>query len=159
MIDRLWARIANMVSRWRVSSVDATQKCQQLTVDGAAVEHIEPFGFTSNPVPGAEAVVVAAGSDGDNEVAIVVGDRRYRVTGVESGGMCIYDASGHRIVLDSNGITIVVGDDGLQVQALASGASVGTNSGLVHGSGIDPFTGLTYFALGNTTAQIQAEKT
>lgn len=159
MIDRLWARIAGMVTRWRISAVDSSQKCQQITVDGVSVEHVEPFGFTSSPVPGAESVVVAAESDAGNQVAIVVGDRRYRITGVESGGVCLYDVSGHRVVLDSDGITIVVGDDRLQIQALASGPNGGTNSGLVHGSGVDPFTGLTYFALGNTTAQVKAEKT
>ena len=39
------------------------------------VKHIEPYGFTSNPIDGSECVVVNVGANSSNPVALVCGGR------------------------------------------------------------------------------------
>lgn len=98
-------RIANMLARGVVSLANSAGKMQVLQVallaeeSKDAVEHFEPYGFTSNPQPGAE--VVAAFLDGDRSHGIVLcaADRRYRVTGLQSGEVAIYTDEGDKIVL------------------------------------------------------------
>ena len=105
-------------NRGSVVRADSSPKMQVLQVvvyagdvrDG--VEHFEPYGFTSCPADapsdgrGAEAIVVDLGGCSDHPVAIVVGDRRYRVTGLAKGEVCIHDDQGQRIHLKRDGIEI-----------------------------------------------------
>ncbi len=71
------------------------------TADG--VEVFEPYGFTSAPVGGAEAVVVSVGGDPAHLIAVVVGDRRYRVKGLADGEVAIGTDSGAQVVLREDG--------------------------------------------------------
>lgn len=69
------------------------------------VEHFEPYGFTSEPKTGAEPLIVAL--DGDRDpIAICVADRRYRLTGLTSGEVALYDDQGQEVVLAREGIRI-----------------------------------------------------
>ena len=105
-------RITNMLSRGAVTMADAAGKMQTLQVSlladesKDAVEHFEPFGFTSCPKSGAE--VLAAFIDGDRShgVVIAVADRRYRVKSLKAGEVAIYDATGAIIKLTETGIQI-----------------------------------------------------
>jgi hypothetical protein len=55
--------------------------------------------------------------------------------------------NGGKVVIDKNGQGVELGQEGL-----------GPNDGVVHGSGIDPFTGISYTALGNTSSVVKAKK-
>ena len=44
------------------------------------------------------------------------------------------------------------------VDVASVGTSLGSTDEVVHGTGVDPFTGSTYKVLGNTTAKLRAEK-
>ncbi len=76
------------------------------------VEHFEPYGITSRvqdaPADGrgAEAIVIDLGGNSDHPVAIVVADRRYRVTGLAKGEVCIHDDQGQRITLKRDRILV-----------------------------------------------------
>lgn len=59
------------------------------------VERVEPFGLQSTPVDGAEAVLVRLGG---KHLAIVVGDRRYRVE-LAAGEVAVVNAHGLSIRL------------------------------------------------------------
>lgn len=76
------------------------------------VEHFEPYGITSRvqdaPADGrgAEAIVIDLGGCSDHPVAIVVGDRRYRIRGLKKGEVCIYDDQGQKVHLTRTGIVV-----------------------------------------------------
>jgi phage baseplate assembly protein V len=103
-------RIGNLLSRGVVAASSAATKMQTLQArlladeikDG--LEHFEAYGFTSNPLPGAE--VVAAFLDGDrsNGVILVAADRRYRITGLQAGEVAIYTDEGDTITLKRGGV-------------------------------------------------------
>jgi phage gp45-like len=137
---------------------DAPQEVQSDMPYGLRdIQRAQPFGLSSVPHQGAESLVLNIGPD--QSVAVVVSDTRYEIRGLVAGEVALHDAHGHSVRLTADGIVIVTGGDAVSVQALASAPSGATHSGVVHGTGIDPFTGLTYFALGNTTAQLKTEKT
>ncbi|WP_254309085.1 phage baseplate assembly protein V [Rahnella aceris] len=105
--------VTNMISRAVVTGVNAAKKCQALQVELMAdepkddVEHLEPYGFTSAPQLEAEAIALFPDGDRSHGVIIMVSDRRYRVTGLRNGEVCIYTDEGDTITL-KRGRTIEV---------------------------------------------------
>lgn len=66
----------------------------------------EPYGFTSEPHVGAEAIGLALGGDRDQTLAVVVTDRRYRPTDLKDGEVCVFDDLGRKIYLSRDGIRV-----------------------------------------------------
>lgn len=66
-------------------------------------ELVQPFGFASQPVAGAGAVVLNLNGDRSHSVAINVGDNRYRVE-VGAGEVAIYNQDGAKIHLKAGRI-------------------------------------------------------
>jgi phage baseplate assembly protein V len=105
----LATRIANSLARAVVQLVDDTKKLQLIqlgvladeTIDGA--EHHQPYGFSSVPLPGAEAVVVFPNGDRAHPLVIAASDRRYRPTGGAGGEVTVYNNTGAKVVIKSNG--------------------------------------------------------
>ena len=112
MPNPITQRIANLLSRGAVTLVNAANKLQTLQVsllseemkDG--VEHLEPYGFTSNPPVGAEVLVAFIEGDRSHGVAIVASDRRYRVQNLLPGEAALYDQWAHFIKFTQTGIVI-----------------------------------------------------
>jgi len=98
-------RLGNMVARGKVLAANSLGKLQILQLGLLAgetkdrVEHLEPFGFTAKPLPGAEHVTLFLDGDRSHGVTIVVADRRYRLQGLEDGEVALYNAHGHKVVL------------------------------------------------------------
>jgi phage baseplate assembly protein V len=147
MMERLKRRIQLMITRGVVSLVDSESALQMLQVKtiGAVpldgVEHFEPYGFTANPHPGAEAITLSAGGRMGHEVAVCVADRRYRLVGLEGGEVAIYDDLGQFIALKRDHIhvkspKVVVesdninwgGEDGAKVARVGDRVNVGSGS-------------------------------
>ncbi len=63
------------------------------------VEHFESYGFTSHPLPGAEAITLFLNGDRSHGVTVVVADRRYRLQGLIAGEMAIHDDQGQKVHL------------------------------------------------------------
>jgi phage baseplate assembly protein V len=105
-------RVGMMVGRAVLSAIDDSQQFQSLQVDlldsetADDVEHFQPYGFSSNPFPGAEALHLAVGGLRSHGVIICAGDRRYRLTGGAPGEVVMYDDQGQKVHLQRAGILI-----------------------------------------------------
>lgn len=103
-IRQVGAGVSNMIARGLVSLANSATKMQSLQLRLTArevkdnVEHFEPYGFTSCPLEGAEAVAVFVGGDRSHGVVLVVGDRRYRLKGLLPGELALYSDEGDSIV-------------------------------------------------------------
>lgn len=104
--------LANMAARASIVLANSAGRVQRLQVrllSGEAksdLDHAEPYGFTACPHPGAEAVTLFFGADRSHGVAVVVGDRRYRLQGLAAGEVALYDDLGQKVHLTRAGIVI-----------------------------------------------------
>ena len=114
-------RLGNMVARGAVSAVNSASKMQSLQLRLMAdeakdnVEHFEPFGFTSKPLPGAEHVTVFMDGDRSHGITVVVADRRYRLTGLQDGEAALHDAYGNKAHFKKDGTLAVVASTKVQI--------------------------------------------
>lgn len=94
-----------MLVRGVVALASSVKKLQTLQVrllagevrDG--LEHLEPYGFTACPHPGAETLAAFLNGDRSHGVVIVAADRRYRLQGLAPGEVAIYTDEGDKIHL------------------------------------------------------------
>jgi len=70
------------------------------------IEHREPYGFTSRPHKGADAIVVAFGGNISHSLALMISDRRNRLKDLAEGEVALFDDQGQSIVLRRSGIEI-----------------------------------------------------
>ncbi|MEW5942530.1 MAG: phage baseplate assembly protein V [Pseudomonadota bacterium] len=109
MLAPLSRRLRLMASRAVLSLIsDATgmQIVQVKLLNGEVrdgIERVQNYGFTSVPLPGAEAIFLSLGGDRDHGIVITADDRRYRVKGLQGGEVAIYTdedkaAGEHRIL-------------------------------------------------------------
>ncbi len=132
LLDPIVTKIRMMLARGVLALVDDARKMQAVQVKGMAgealndVEHPQPYGFTSNPLPGAEAFMMFPGGDRSHGIALVIDDRRYRLKPLGSGEVAIYSHEGHSVVL-KNGRLVQVDCDDLVINASAS-VSINTSS-------------------------------
>ncbi|WP_443700649.1 phage baseplate assembly protein V [Pseudomonas sp.] len=95
--------LTRMLVRGTVVLVDSARKLQSLQMRLTAgevkdsVEHFEPYGFTSNPLPGAEGIAAFIGGDRSHGVLLVVADRRYRIQEMKPGEVAIYTDEGDKV--------------------------------------------------------------
>lgn len=105
LLRSLRTSIYTLIGRAVLHAVNAAPGCQTLQVQVLAdetqddVEHVEPYGFTSNPLPGAEGVVLNVGGRRGAAVGFNFGNRGFRVVGLKSGEVCIYTDEGDKITL------------------------------------------------------------
>lgn len=120
-IRRLRVRVENTVARAIVTVVSDAQKLQSVqlgVVAGETVddgERFQQYGFSSVPMPGAEAVVVFPGGDRGHPLVVAVDDRRYRPRDGEPGDVRLYHKDGAIITLRENGDIVVSAKSGGQV--------------------------------------------
>ena len=92
-----------MLVRGTVVLVDSARKLQALQMRLTAnevkdsLEHFEPYGFTSNPLAGAEGIAAFIGGDRSHGVLLVVADRRYRIQELKPGEVAIYTDEGDKV--------------------------------------------------------------
>lgn len=113
-------RIDMVIRRSTVGRSDDGQNMQEMQAEIFAdevkdgVERFQPYGFTSNPDDGAEAIVAALGGNTDHTVILVVDDRRVRLKGLEKGEVAVYHKSGSKVHMKNDGsIVILQADAGL----------------------------------------------
>lgn len=108
LLAPLSRRLRLMASRAVLSLIsDATgmQIVQVKLLNGEVrdgIERVQNYGFTSVPLPGAEAIFLSLGGDRDHGIVITADDRRFRIKGLQGGEVAIYtdeDKAGadHRI--------------------------------------------------------------
>ena len=104
--------LSNLLARAVVRGLNTAQKCQMLQIEMAGgegksdIEHMEPYGFTAAPILGAEAVAAYFDGDRSHGVVLVVSDRRYRIKGLKSGEVAVYDDQGQSVTLTRSGIVV-----------------------------------------------------
>ena len=112
MSDALEGRVRMMVSRAIVRLVDDERRAQECQVEllddevADGMERFQQYGLTSHPFPGAEAVVVCVGGTRSHGIIIAVEDRTYRLSGLETGEVALYDDQGQVVHLKRDGIHI-----------------------------------------------------
>lgn len=96
----IYRRIRLLLTRGVGHLVNPSSKMQTMQVellegevlDG--VEHFEPYGFTSNPFPGFEAIGASQGGRRGLTVVLVAADRRYRKKNLASGEVALFTDEG-----------------------------------------------------------------
>lgn len=95
------------------------------------LEHVEPYGFTTEPFKDGEtdAVVVNLNENKSHSLVVMINDHRYRLTGLKDGEVCMYDDKKRKIYLKREGIEIDGVDDPVEVHTngdikVKSGANI-----------------------------------
>lgn len=169
LLRPLATKLANVVGRGVVQRVNDGRKLQLVqlgvlateTVDGngEGAEHFQPYGFASVPLAGAEGVVLFPNGDRGHPLAVVIADRKYRPTGGEPGQVTVHHYKGAKMTMLENGnVEVTPGPGGKIVFAGADTGPGLTSEGVVVGTGIDPFSGQTYNALGSASSNVFAKK-
>jgi phage baseplate assembly protein V len=115
-------RVRLMVSRAVVRLVDSSRRVQVLQAGLLAgetrdnLECFEHYGFTSNPLPGMEAAVMFIGGDRSSGVVVAVGDRQFRLRGLEPGEVALYTDEGDSLVF-KRGRTVELSTLHVQISA------------------------------------------
>ncbi|MBF6030839.1 phage baseplate assembly protein [Pseudomonas sp. P115] len=97
--------LMNLLVRGTVVLANSAKKMQALQMRLLAgevkdnLEHFEPYGFTSRPLPGAEGITAFLGGDRSHGVVLVVADRRYRILAMEEGEVAVHTDEGDKIHL------------------------------------------------------------
>lgn len=81
------------------------------------VERVQQYGLTSNPLPGADVVLLAIGGSRDHPVAIAIDDRRHRLTGLQPGEVAVYSDEGDSVVLKRGRIVEVTAGTRLDIKS------------------------------------------
>jgi phage baseplate assembly protein V len=113
-------RVQMMVSRAVVNLVNDGGAMQIVQVSMLAdevddAEHFQPYGFTSSPPGGSEAVVVFPQGNRDHPIVVVVADRGSRFAGLAPKDSALYTDKGNRVHVKSadGSIAVVPVDAGL----------------------------------------------
>jgi phage baseplate assembly protein V len=114
LIRPLSTRTVNMVARATLQLVDDSAKMQRIQIGGVLggpypdVEHVQPYGFSSVPLAGADTVLtIFPNGDRGHPIVVAVGDRRYRPTGGEPGEVTVYNNTGASIHITKDGDILV----------------------------------------------------
>ena len=102
------------------------------------VERWQDYGFTSHPLPGAEAIVLGLGGNTDHGAVIKVDDRRYRLRSLAQGEVALYDDQGQVVHLKRDKSIHIYGCDRLTVEAavqITIDTPLLTVSGDIHADG------------------------
>ena len=132
-------RVALTAARGTLEEADDRPLMQEVRVrlfhneEADTVEHFHPYGFTAIPkkptkdgqkLRKAEAVVVFQNGNRSHPLAIVIGDRRYRLKAGKEGEVAIHDDQGQKVHLTRTGIVVDGGTDKLPVTLLSGNATV-----------------------------------
>ncbi len=105
MMDKILRKIFDLISRAGVTGKKGDRPLRTLQTEHLSndvredVEHLEPYGFTSEPHLGAEVLAASLNGDRNHTVAIIVSDRRYRIKNLKDGEVAIYDDLGKLVIL------------------------------------------------------------
>ena len=127
--------------------------------------------WTPPPEPGDEVAILFEGGDPRSAVCIGVlpsgdteegsGDWSLPAS-IVSEPEAVHILGTARVIIDSAGDLFARSATKAQVVAPLvelGDAALAPTDGIVHGAGIDPFTGASYFALGNASARVRAART
>ena len=106
LLEPLRRRMAVMIGRCILSALDSAPGVQSAAVTIMAdenmkgVEYMEPYGFTSAPLVGAEGLILNIGAQRGACVALCLGNRKFRLRGLKSGEVALYTDEGDKLVFE-----------------------------------------------------------
>lgn len=118
-IGPLKRKVLQSITRGVVQAINDSGGLQSLQVSLLAdelhseVDRVQNYGFTSNPLPGAEGVFLSVGGAREHGVVVVVDDRRFRLKPLASGEVAMYTDEGDKIhfkrgnIIEINSLTQV----------------------------------------------------
>lgn len=137
-IQKIYLRMMSMFGRGRITLVDDTGGTQTAQVVLGPLEtrdgmpRMAEYGFASNLPADTDAVVVCLGGDRSRGIIIATGHQIYRLKGLKTGEVAIYDDLGQKVHLTRTGI--VVDGGGLPV-TVQNTPSITHDSPTVHCTG------------------------
>jgi len=123
LLAPLRQRIALLLARGighLTNSATAVQTLQVELLKGEVldgIEHIEPYGFTSNPQPGHEVLAASLAGNRKHTVVLVAADRRYRKKNLAPGEAALYTDEGDYILMKRGRIVEVVAGTKVKITA------------------------------------------
>lgn len=124
--------LQDILARGTVSVADGSKKMRVVQVRLLAdevrddLEHIEPYGYTSEPHTDAEAFVLFFDGDRSHGITFCVADRRYRLKDLKPGEVAIFDDQGQKVHLTRDGIVVSTGK---KLEATVGGTLTATVAG------------------------------
>ncbi|RYY25248.1 MAG: phage baseplate assembly protein V [Sphingomonadales bacterium] len=112
LLAPLAGRVRLMIGRAVIAAVNDDPRVQEVQIDlldgesSDGVEHFQSYGLTSHPPVGLEALVAFVGGLRSHGVVVAVGDRKFRMVGLQQGEVALYDDQGQSVHLKRDGIHI-----------------------------------------------------
>jgi phage baseplate assembly protein V len=97
-------RLRLLVARGIITFIDPSGGLQRLQTEllkdelRDGLEQFEGYGFTAHPPRGLEALVLFLGGDRSHGVVVAVGDRKFRLKGLEEGEVALYTDEGDKLI-------------------------------------------------------------
>ncbi len=94
-------RVRMTVTRGLLNLIDDSKGIQVVQLSRfkdevlAGVEHMQPYGFSSHPPKGAQALILEVAPD--HAVAVIISDRETRLKSLPEGDSAIYRSTGERM--------------------------------------------------------------
>lgn len=107
--DRLYRRVMMAVMPMKITATDDSGPVHRAQVRGFPPETIDAmpvlqiYGLASHAMPGSDAMAIFASGDRSNGVIIATGNQQYRLRGLKSGEVALYDNSGNVVKLAAGG--------------------------------------------------------
>ena len=104
--------ISDFFARGVMTLADGAKKMRAVQVRLLAdeirddLEHVEPYGFSSEPHPEAEAFTLFFDGDRSHGIVFTIADRRYRLKPLKTGEVAIFDDLGQKAHLTREGLEV-----------------------------------------------------
>jgi phage gp45-like len=137
-------RVGNSVKRVTVERTDDDRLMQEVEINlfhdekMKEIEHFQPYGVSSR-VKGptteggkkrkAEGVVIFTGGNRSHGIVVVVGDRRYRLKGLQEGEVALHDDQDQKVHITRDGILVSGGKNKKPVTVVCGNATTVVKDG------------------------------
>lgn len=120
--------MSNNIVRGTVTVSHSDKKCRTLQVSLQAeevrdnLEHLEPYGFTSEPYTDkkTDAICLFLDDSRGHGVVIAVGDRRFRLQNLQKGEVALYDDQGKQIYFKRDKLYVDSVDKPIEVKTTST---------------------------------------
>ena len=131
-LDRLYRRILTSIAPVQITATDDSGPIHkaQVQVNGTpeAIDNVgvmQIYGLASHAMPGSDATAMFIHGRRDNPIIIATGNQQYRLRGLASGEVALYDKNGSIIKLAANGdISIIAASGNVSISAKSGNATV-----------------------------------
>lgn len=121
LVAPLASRVKSLVRMSWIEAVDDSKAIQVLDVEASGgdrprAERFQEYGFSSVPLAGAQAIVLAVNSNRSQPVIVATDDRSQRPTNLQPGDVALYNDQGSIAHLGRNGQFLIAAGGTLTLQ-------------------------------------------